>query len=135
MIVKPATFNPRSVDLFNKSPDHVDKEMNRRGISYHSYDSHTEKVAKIIWKDAYDAGVNDACRGLVKNFVSTPKSAPEPETRDYLLVNDYHENRYRISLTSEQKAFWDWLNDHNFIDSEACLEKWGDDVIEVGRIK
>jgi hypothetical protein len=135
MNCKSANFNPYSADLFNKSPEHINKEMNRRGLSYHSYDSQTEKVARIIWKDAYDAGVNDARRGLVKDPVSNPKPTPEPEIQDYLLANDYHDEKYRISLTAEQKALWDWLNQHNFIDSETYLEKWGKDVIEVGRIK
>ena len=135
MSSKPATFNPYSVDLFAKSLDHINKEMNRRGLHYHSYDSQTEKVARIIWKDAYDAGVNDARRGLAKNSISMPKPTTEPETRDYLLTNDYHDEKYRISLTTEQKALWDWLSQHNFIDSETYLEKWGEDVIEVGRIK
>lgn len=135
MSAKPATFNPYSVDLFCKSPSHIDKEMNRRGISYHSGACQTEKVARIIWKDAYDAGVNDARRGLVENPISMSKPTMEPETRDYLLANDYHDEKYHISLTTEQKALWDWLSQHNFIDSETYLEKWGKDVIEVGRIK
>ena len=135
MICKPATFNPYSIDLFTKSPEHINKEMIRRGISYHSGACQAEKVARIIWKDAYDAGVNDARRGLVENSISKPKPATEPETQDYLLASDYHDEKYRISLTAEQKAFWDWLNEHNFIDSEAYLEKWGKDVTEVGRIK
>lgn len=135
MTTKPATFNPYSVDLFTKSPEHIDKEMNRRGISYHSGACQIEKVARIIWKDAYDAGVNDARRGLAENPISMSKPTTEPETRDYLLTNDYHDEKYRISLTAEQKALWGWLSQHNFIDSETYLEKWGEDVIEVGRIK
>ena len=135
MNAKPATFNPYSVDLFAKSPEHINKEMNRRGLYYHSYDSQTEKVARIIWKDAYDAGVNDARCGLAENSVSKQKPTQEPETQDYLLSNDYHDEKYRISLTAEQKAFWDWLSKHNFLDSETYLEAWGEDVIEVGRIK
>lgn len=134
---RPATFNPYSIDLFTKSPEHIDKEMKRRGLSYHSGACQTEKAARIIWKDAYDAGVNDARRGLVKDSTSKPKptTEPKPETQDYLLAHDYHDKKYRISLTAEQKAFWDWLNEHDFIDSEAYLENWGDDVVEVGRIK
>lgn len=132
---KPATFNPYSIDLFTKSPVHIDKELNRRGLSYYSGARQTEKVARIIWKDAYDAGVNDARRGLVKDSISKLKSTMEPETQDYLLANDYHDEKYRISLTAEQKALWDWLSQHNFIDSETYLEKWGEDVIEVGCIK
>ena len=135
MNAKPATFNPYSVDLFAKSPEHINKEMNRRGISYHSGVCQAEKVARIIWKDAYDAGVNDARRGLAENSVSKQKPTQEPETQDYLLANDYHNEKYRISLTAEQKALWDWLDNHNFIDTETYLEKWGEDVIEVGRIK
>lgn len=135
MSSKPATFNPYSIDLFTKSPVHIDEELNRRGLSYYSGARQTEKVARIIWKDAYDAGVNDARRGLVEDSISKPKPMNEPEIQDYLLANDYHGEKYRISLTAEQKALWDWLNKHNFIDSEAYLKKWGEDVIEVGRIK
>ena len=135
MSSKPATFNPYSIDLFTKSPEHINKEMIRRGISYYSGACQAEKVARIIWKDAYDAGVNDARHGLAENPISMPEPTTEPETQDYLLANDYHDEKYRISLTTEQKALWDWLNQHNFIDSETYLEKWGEDVIEVGRIK
>ena len=135
MNTKPATFNIHSVGLFNKSHEHINKEMNRRGLPYHSYDSREEKIARIIWKDAYDAGVNDARCGLAGNSISKPKFTPEPKTQDYLLADDYHEKRYRISLTAEQKAFWDWLNMHGFIDFEVHLENWGEDVVEVGRIK
>ena len=135
MSAKPATFNPCSADLFNKSPEHINKEMRRRGLSYYSYECQAEKIAKIIWKDAYDAGVNDARCGLAENSASKQKPTQEPETQDYLLSNDYHNEKYRVSLTAEQKALWDWLNSHNFIDSEAYLEEWGKDVIEVGRIK
>ena len=137
MSAKPATFNPYSVDLFTKSPEHIDKEMNRRGISYHSGACQEEKVARIIWKDAYDAGVNDARCGLAVN-VSKPKSMPkpeEPETRDYSLIHNYYEKRYHIFLTAEQKALWDWLIKNDFIVSDADFEEWGNDVIEVGRIK
>lgn len=135
MTAKPATFNPYSIDLFTKSPEHIDKEMIRRGLSYYSGVCQAEKVARIIWKDAYDAGVNDARRGLAENSIPKQKTMQEPETQDYLLTNDYHDEKYRISLTAEQKALWDWLSQHNFIDSETYLEKWGEDVIEVGRIK
>lgn len=135
MICKPATFNPYSIDLFTKSPEHINKELNRRGLSYHSGACQTEKAARIIWKDAYDAGVNDARRGLVKDSISKPKPMTESETQDYLLAHDYHDEKYRISLTAEQKALWDWLSQHNFIDSETYLKKWGEDVIEVGCIK
>ena len=137
MSSKPATFNPCSVNLFTQSFDHINKEMKRRGLSYRSYDSQTEKVARIIWKDAYDAGVNDARCGLAVN-VSKPKSTPKPEepkTQEYLLFNDYHDEKYHVSLTAEQKALWDWLNNHDFINSDTYIETWGEDVIEIGRIK
>ena len=135
MNIKPATFNVNSVDLFTKSPEHINKEMNRRGLFYHSSDRHIEKVARIIWKDAYDAGVNDARRGLVENSVSKQKLTPEPRTQNYFLAHDYYEKRYHVSLTAEQEAFWDWLNEHDFIVPDAILENWHNDVVEIGRIK
>ena len=133
---KPATFNPYSVDLFTKSPEHINKEMKRRGLSYCSHNSQEEKIVRIIWKDAYDAGVNDARRGLAENPISKPKPTPEPETQDYLLTDDFCDERYRISLTAEQRALWSWLSNHGLIDSDTYhLEALEENIIEVGRIK
>ena len=129
-----ATFNPNATNLFSQTNEHLRKEMVRRGIGHLFSTNKAENAAKIIWKDAYDAGVNDSRHNTANCSISAPMPK-EPETQDYLLANDYHDKRYHISLTAEQKAFWDWLNGHNFIDSEAYLENWGDDVIEVGRIK
>ena len=134
MSSKPATFNPRSVDLFTKSFDHINKEMRRRGLSYHSYDRQEEKVARIIWKDAYDAGVNDACRGLVKNSIPTPKPTTEPEIRDYLFCNERTGARYRVILTKDQYRLMEWLCNKELLDNEFFFEEWGSDVVEVGRI-
>ena len=129
-----ATFNPNATRLFFQTNEHLRKEMVRRGIGNFFKANSTENAARIIWKDAYDAGVNDSRHNTADCSVSVPVPK-EPETQDYLLANDYHDEKYRISLTAEQKAFWHWLNQHNFIDSETYLEKWGEDVIEVGRIK
>ena len=129
-----ATFNPNATNLFSQTNEHLRKEMVRRGISSLFSTNKIENVARIIWKDAYDAGVNDSRHNAADCSVFTP-SSKESETKDYLLANDYHNEKYRISLTAEQKALWDWLLSHNFIDSEAYLETWGKDVIEIGRIK
>ena len=129
-----ATFNPNATRLFFQTNEHLRKEMIRRGIGNLFKANSTENAARIIWKDAYDAGVNDSRHNTTNCSVSAPMSK-EPETQDYLLAHDYHDKKYRISLTAEQKALWDWLNEHDVIDSEAYLENWGDDVVEVGRIK
>lgn len=129
-----ATFNPNATKLFSQTNEHLRKEMVRRGISSPFSTNKIENAARIIWKDAYDAGVNDSRHNTADYSAYTPMSK-ESETQDYLLANDYHDEKYHISLTAEQKALWDWLSQHNFIDSETYLEKWGKDVIEVGRIK
>ena len=129
-----ATFNPNTTKLFSQTNEHLRKEMVRRGISSSFSTNKIENAARIIWKDAYDAGVNDSRHNAADCSAFTPASK-ESETQDYLLANDYHDEKYRISLTAEQKALWDWLISHNFIDSEAYLETWGKDVIEIGRIK
>lgn len=129
-----ATFNPNATKLFSQTNEHLRKEMVRRGISSPFSTNKIENAARIIWKDAYDAGVNDSRHNTADYSAYTPMPK-ESETQDYLLANDYHDEKYRISLTTEQKALWDWLSQHNFIDSETYLEKWGEDVIEVGRIK
>lgn len=134
MKCKPATFNPCSADLFNKSPEHIDKEMRRRGLSYYSYECQAEKVAGIIWKDAYDAGVNDARHGLAENPISTPKPTTEPETRDYLFCNERTDTRYRVTLTKDQYRLMEWLCNRDLLENEFFFEEWGNDVVEVGRI-
>lgn len=116
--------------LFNKNDEQLRKELQRRGIHLPSWEYSTQRaIAEIIYKDGYDCGKNPS-----SNKPCPPPPTPEPEIQDYSLIHNYYEQRYRVSLTAEQKAFLEWLSIHNFIVSDADLEEWDDDVIEVGRI-
>lgn len=117
--------------LFDKNDEQLRKELRRRGISLPSWEYSTQRaIAEIIYKDGYDCGKNPSSN----NHCPLPPK-PEPEIQDYSLIHNYYEKKYHISLTAEQKAFWDWLIDNDFIVSDADFEDWDDDVIEVGRIK
>ena len=117
--------------LFNKNDEQLRKELQRRGIHLPSWEYSTQRaIAEIIYKDGYDCGKNSP----PNNHCPLPPT-PEPEIQDYSLIHNYYEKRYHVSLTTEQKALWNWLNIYNFIVSDADLEEWDDDVIEVGRIR
>ena len=49
-----AKFNEKVLCLFNKDYKQLKKEAERRGMCH---DGREKTIAKIIWKDAYDAGV------------------------------------------------------------------------------
>jgi hypothetical protein len=117
--------------LFNKNDEQLRKELQRRGIHLPSWEYSTQRaIAEIIYKDGYDCGKNPSSN----NRPPLPPK-PEIEIHDYLLINNCHDEKYRVSLTTEQKAFWDWLNNHGFIYSDTYIEKWLEGVIEVGCIK
>lgn len=51
-----AKFNEKVLCLFYKTYDQLKKEAERRGMCH---DGREKTIAKIIWKDAYDAGFNE----------------------------------------------------------------------------
>jgi len=115
--------------LFNKNDEQLKKELQRRGIHLPSWEYSTQRaIAEIIYKDGYDCGKNPA-----SNTPCPLPPTPEVEIRDYLLMNDILGSTYQVSLTAEQKKFWDWLAEKGFLRSTSHIEHWYK-PIEIGRI-
>ena len=116
--------------LFDKNEEQLRKELKRRGIHIPSWEYSTQRaIAEIIYKDAFDCGKNPS----PNNHCPLPPK-PEVEIRDYLLMNDILGSTYQVSLTAEQKKFWDWLAEKGFFRATSHIEHWYK-PIEVGRIK
>lgn len=127
-----AKFNDKALCLFYKTYDQLKKEAERRGMRH---EGRERTIAKIIWKDAYDAGVIEG-----KNFGSTVRNCPanccgnaKPEVKEYCLYDIDEAMKYRLELTDEQVSAIEWMIDHDFI-KDAELSEWSDSFEDVGRI-
>lgn len=134
-----AKFNEKALCLFNKNYDQLEKEAQRRGMGY---DGREKTIAKIIWKDAYDAGVNEGIL-IGKNQSALGRTTPncpanccgnvKPEVHEYCFHDLRNEIKYRLELTDEQVSAIEWMIDHEFmIDVE--LSEWCGSFEDVGRI-
>ena len=65
-----ANFNEKVMCLFKKEWEQLIKEARRRGITFENAE---QAIAEIIWKDAYDAGVNDGKHSLTKSQIAPTK--------------------------------------------------------------
>ena len=117
-----ANFNGKAMNLFKKTPRQLIKEARRRGIVYRTEE---QAIAEIIWKDAYDAGVNDGKRSPIRNQI-TP-------TKMYRFHNDYSGVDYRISINRDQANAIQWVID-TLNDPAYELTEWNNDFVDVGRI-
>ena len=117
-----ANFNGRVMSLFKKNRAQLIKETRRRGLSF---ESTTQAIAEIIWKDAYDAGVNDGKRSLTRS-----QTVP---TKQYIFHDSYSRTDYRISINKDQVNAIQWVID-TLNDPEYELTEWSNDFIDVGRI-
>ena len=114
--------------LFDKNGEQLKKELKRRGIHIPPWEYNAPRaIAEIIYKDAFDCGKDS------QQDTSSPRV--EPETQDYLLTDDYNEIKYCISLTTKQKAFWDWLKVNDILPDSYYIETLDRDIIKVGLIK
>ena len=123
-----AKFNEKALCLFNKDYNQLKKEAERRGM-YH--DGREKTIAKIIWKDAYDAGFIEG-----KNFRNCPANCcgnAKPEVREYCLYDITEAIKYRLELTEEQVRMIEWMIDHSFA-TDIELSEWCDSFEDVGRI-
>ena len=117
-----ANFNGKVMSLFKKNQAQLIKETQRRGLSF---ESTTQAIAEIIWKDAYDAGVNDGKNLLTKSQI--------PPTKMYRFHDDYSGVDYRISINRDQANAIQWVID-TMNDPEYELTEWSNDFVDVGRI-
>ena len=120
-----AKFNEKVLCLFHKDYKQLKKEADRRGIPYETKE---KTIARIIWKDAFDAGV---IAGRDARQVC-PIAAPQIE--DYCFYDCEAEKRYRMKLLKEQLRMIEWLIDNDFI-HDVDIMRWEDqDYEDVGRI-
>ena len=131
-----AKFNEKVLCLFNKDYKQLKKEAERRGMCH---DGREKTIAKVIWKDAYDAGFAEG-----KNFASvlshTVRNCPanccdnaKPEVREYCFYDTCNAIKYRLELTEEQVSAIEWMIDHEFL-TDVELSEWCDSFEDVGRI-
>ena len=85
-----ANFNKKVMCLFKKGREQLIKEAQRRGLVFENPE---QVIAEIIWKDAYDAGVNDGKHSLTRSQI-TP-------TKMYLFHDNYSGVDYRISINKD----------------------------------
>ena len=122
-------FNNKAMTLFHKTNEQLRKELERRGLSHHAGGSSDAMIANIIWKDAYDEGRNDERRNA-----RTCPLAKEEVTSEYMLVDD-EGTRFKMTLTDDQVAFWDWLYNHDMLNPDIEMNPFDETYTTVGRIK
>ena len=115
-------INEKALCLFYKTYDQLKKEAERRGMRH---EGREKTIAKIIWKDAYDAGVNDGKNLLTRSQI--------PPTKMYRFHDNYSGVDYRISINKDQVNAIQWVID-TLNDPEYELTEWNNDFIDVGRI-
>ena len=117
-----ANFNRKVMSLFKKNRAQLIKETRRRGITFENTE---QAIAEIIWKDAYDAGVNDGKHSLTRSQI-----AP---TKMYCFHDITEDIKYRLKLTDGQVRVIEWMIDSEFITNVELFE-WYDTFNDVGGI-
>lgn len=132
-----AKFNEKVLCLFNKDYKQLKKEAERRGMCH---DGREKTIAKVIWKDAYDAGFTEgknfasALGNAVRNCPANCCGNAKPETREYCF-EDFNESiKYRFELTEDQARAIQWFIDHDFFAGEVNFSEWDDTFEDIGRI-
>lgn len=125
-----AKFNEKVLCLFNKDYKQLKKEAERRGMCH---DGREKTIAKIIWKDAYDAGVIEGENQSVRPCPANCCGNAKPEVREYCLHDIKDDYKYRFELTEDQVRVIEWLIDNEFL-TEVVLSEWNDTFEDVGRI-
>lgn len=115
-------INEKALCLFYKTYDQLKEEAERRGMHH---EGREKTIAKIIWKDAYDAGVNDGKHSLTRN-----ETAP---TKLYIFHDNLNMVDYRISINRDQANAIQWVID-TLNDQAYELTEWNNDFVDVGRI-
>ena len=130
-----AKFNEKALCLFYKTYDQLEKEAERRGMRH---EGREKTIAKIIWKDAYDAGVIEgrdraALGGIIRNCPANCCGNAKPEVKEYCLHDMNDAMKYRLELTNEQVTAIEWMIDRGFI-QDVEFSEWDDTFEDVGRI-
>ena len=130
-----AKFNEKVLCLFYKTYDQLKKEAERRGMCH---DGREKTIAKIIWKDAYDAGIVDgknlaALGGTIRNCPANCCGNAKPEVKEYCLYDIDNAMKYRLELTEEQARTIEWLINQDFM-PDVELSEWDDTFEDIGRI-
>lgn len=131
-----AKFNEKVLCLFNKDYKQLKKEAERRGMCH---DGREKTIAKVIWKDAYDAGFTEgknfasALNHAVRNCPANCCGNAKPEIKEYCLYDITEAIKYRLELTEEQVSAIEWMIDHNFT-TDIELSEWSDSFEDIGRI-
>lgn len=130
-----AKFNEKVLCLFHKDYKQLKKEAARRGMCY---DDREKTIAKIIWKDAYDAGVVDgknlaALGGTIRNCPANCCGNAKPKVKEYCLHDFNNAMKYRLELTEEQVSAIEWMIDREFI-TDVEFSEWDETFEDVGRI-
>ena len=125
-----AKFNEKVLCLFNKDYKQLKKEAERRGMCH---DGREKTIAKIIWKDAYDAGVIEGENQSVRPCPANCCGNAKPEVREYCLHDIKDDYKYRFELTEDQVRVIEWMIDNEFL-TDVVLSEWGDIFEDVGRI-
>lgn len=130
-----AKFNEKVLCLFSKDYKQLKKEAERRGMVY---DGKEKTIAKIIWKDAYDAGITEGKNlamvdGAIRNCPANCCGNMKPDLHEYCLYDIDEDMKYRLELTEEQVSAIEWLIDHQFL-VNVELSEWSDSFEDVGRI-
>jgi hypothetical protein len=131
-----AKFHEKVLCLFNKDYKQLKKEAERRGLNH---DGREKTIAKIIWKDAYDAGFTEgknfasALNHAVRNCPANCCGNAKPEVREYCLYDVDNAMKYRLELTEEQANAINWLISMDFM-TDVELSEWSDTYEDIGRI-
>lgn len=137
-----AKFNEKVMCLFQKDYKQLKKEAERRGMCHNGRE---KTIAKILWKDAYDAGYNDgvaegrnrsvqALGNAIRNCPANCCGNAKPETREYCFEDCNEMVKYRFELTEDQARAIQWFIDHGFFAGEVDFSEWDDTFEDVGRI-
>ncbi len=128
-----AKFHEKVLCLFYKNYDQLKKEAERRGMRHEGKE---KTIAKIIWKDAYDAGFNEGKEAAATSARPCPANCcgnAKPEVKEYCLYDINDAIKYRLELTEEQASAIEWMIDHQFM-VDVELSEWCDSFEDVGRI-
>lgn len=131
-----AKFHEKVLCLFQKDYKQLKKEAERRGLNH---DGREKTIAKIIWKDAYDAGFTEgknfasALSNAVRNCPANCCGNAKPEVKEYCLYDINDALKYRLELTEEQARVIEWMIDRQFT-TDVELSEWCDSFEDIGRI-
>lgn len=128
-----AKFNEKVLCLFNKDYKQLKKEAERRGMCH---DGREKTIAKVIWKDAYDAGFTEGKNTAITVARHCPANCcgnAKPEVSEYCLYDVDNAMKYRLELTEEQVNAINWLITMDFM-TDVELSEWDDTFEDIGRI-